>query len=118
METVKISLLDTESWKEPFMTYNMLMTNEPNSLEAEDVVQKIQCDRNDVIKECLRAGDEVDLENVWRGNHVIRPYSEEEMIERSKDGENASPCVLNEMGTWHVLPQPPSSTTCPYKNHY
>ena len=99
METVKISLsLNEHAAKVPFTAYNMHTTNESTPLEPDRVLQMIQCDKNRVIEECLREGDDVDSENVWRGNHAVRAYSEEQMTQRSEQMGNASLCALNQLG--------------------
>ena len=99
MKTVNISLsLNDDAAKEPFIAYSMLMRNESTSLEPEDVLHMIQCDKENVIEECLREGEHVDHENVWRGNHALRPYSEEQMIQRSEKNDKACLCVLNQLG--------------------
>ena len=100
MKTVKIGLsLNEDAAKDPFIAYNMRVRNDSTSLEPEDVLHMIQCDKENVIEECLKDGDDVDHENVWRGNHALRPYSEEQMIQRSEKNDKASPCVLNQPGT-------------------
>ena len=76
----------------------MLMANESTSLKPDDVVHMIQGDKDKVVEECLREGDNVDLKNVWRGNHELRPYSEEQMIQRSEKNDKALLCVLNQVG--------------------
>ena len=99
MKTVKISLsLNDDAAKDPFIAYNMLIKNDSASLEPHDVLHMIQCDKENVIEECLRDGDNVDRENVWRGNHALRPYSEEQMIQRSEKNDKALLCVLNQLG--------------------
>ena len=99
MNTVKVGLsLNKDAAKDPFIAYNMLMSNDPTSLEPEDVLHMIQRDKENVIEECLREGDDVDHENVWRGNHALRPYSEEQMIQRSEKNDKALLCVLNQPG--------------------
>ena len=98
MKTVKISLsLNEDTAKEPFIAYNMLMTNESTSLEPDNVLRMIGGDEDKVIDECLRERDDIDYENVWRGNHALRPYSEEQMIQRSENDE-ALLCVVNQQG--------------------
>ena len=96
---MEISLsLNEDAAKEPFIAHNMRMRDDSTSLKPEDVLHIIQCDKEDVIRECLRDGDEVDRENVWRGNHASRGYSEEQMFERCEKDGKASLCSLNQLG--------------------
>ena len=96
---MKISLsLNDDAAKDPFISYNMLMRNDSTPLKPEDVLHMIQCDKESVIEECLRDGDDVDRENVWRGNHALRPYSEEQMIQCREKNDKACLCVLNQLG--------------------
>ena len=98
MKTAKVRVtLNKDETKDPFRTYNMLITNDSTSLEPDDVLHMIQSDKEKVIEECLREGDPIDRENVWRGNHAFRSYSEEQMV-RGSENDKASLCVLNQKG--------------------
>lgn len=99
MQTSKVSLsLNKDAAKEPLLAYDMLVRNDSTSLETADVLHLIQCDGERVIEECVRDGDAIDAENVWRGHFVGRSYSEQQMAQRRDKIDKALLCVLNQPG--------------------
>ena len=99
MKTANVSLsLNKDEVKEPFIAYNMLITNNSTTLKPDEVLHMIQSDKENVIEENLRDGDDIDHENVWRGNYALRGYSEDQMIRRSENKDKALLCVLNQRG--------------------
>ena len=81
----------------------MLIADDIASLRPEDLLHMIQCDKEKITKECIENGDDIDPENVWRGNHALRPYTEEQMIQRSEKNDRALLCALSQPGMIYVL---------------
>ena len=80
------------------IAYDMLARNDSTSLSPEDVLHMIQSDRERVIEECVKDGDDIDTENAWRGHFVGRLYTEEEMVQRRDKIDKALLCALDQPG--------------------
>ena len=97
LNTAEVSLsLNKDA--QPLIVYDMLARNDSTSLGPEDVLHIIQSDGERVVEECVKDGDDIDTENVWRGHFKDRLYSEEEMVKRRDKIDKALLCALHQQG--------------------
>ena len=109
MKITKIDMsLNDPAAEEPFKAYNMLMTSDSTSLEPDELLHKIQSDKDKIARKRRMGAEAIGRDTVWKENHALSPYTEEKMIQCSEENDNAVLCALNEPGMRDV-PLHPSS---------
>lgn len=101
---MKISINRNAS-NEPFEYYDMRTTKQPTSLGADEWLQEIQRDKAKIIQKRDISTEAISRNDVWKESHVIKPFTERKMTQRSDRRKGAVLCALNELGMTQFLDQ-------------
>ena len=101
---MRVSLSLQEDANQEYSTiYNMLMTNDSTALEADEVLEMIQRDKEGVIKKRQMAADAIKHRDVWEESHALRPYTEGRMIRRSERSDGTVVSTSDESSMRNLL---------------
>ena len=99
MKTTKaIMCLNKDAAKEPSEIYDILMTDGLIGLEANELVQKILRDRDNITKKDLISAEAIGQNDIWREQQAVERYTEGRMIRRSMLRDRAVVLALNVPG--------------------
>ncbi len=105
--------LNKDAAKEPSEIYDILMTDGLIDLEADELLQKIQRDRENITKKDLISAEAIGQNDVWKEQQAVERYAEGRMIRRSMLREQAVVLALNVPGMRPIFHQLASSQISP-----
>lgn len=89
--------------------HNVFITDGLASWEADEWLQAIQSDKDDLIENWGVSEGAVSRNDVWKEAHECEPYTEDELFWRSETRGAGMLCAWNVNGTTRLLGLPTSS---------
>ena len=105
--------LNKDTAEKSSRVYDILTTSDSTSLGADEWLDRIQRDKDNLIRRRSISVEAITHNDVWKESHALRSYNERKMIQDSQKQDTAWFCALNEPGMIYLLDQPPSSKSSP-----